>query len=107
MDDGRERHLTIDGLNVALFPAARAGSPLVLLCGEAGEVAAVCDAVRRHTGAEFSLAAESGFDWNADLSPWPGAVFAGGEAFGGGADVSLLTLTERTARGVAWLLSEK
>lgn len=108
MDDGRERHLTIGGLNVALFPAVQAGGPLVLLCGEAGEVAAVCDAVRRRTGADFSLAAISGFDWNADLSPWPAPpVFPGGEAFGGGADAYLLTLTERVLPRVVDALGER
>lgn len=108
MDDGRERHLTIDGLNVALFPAARAGSPLVLLCGEAGEAAAVHGAVRGRTCADFSLAAVSGFDWNADLSPWPAAaVFAGGGAFGGGADAFLLTLTERVLPRVVDALGER
>lgn len=108
MEGGWERQLTIGGLNVALFPAARAGSPLVLLNGEAGEAAAVCDAVRRHTGAEFSLTAVSGFDWNADLSPWAAAaVFAGGEAFGGGADAYLLTLTERVLPRVVDALGER
>ncbi len=108
MDGGLERRFTIGGLNVALFPAARAGSPLVLLNGEAGEAAAVCDAVRRHTGGDFSLAAVSGFDWNADLSPWPAPpVFAGGEAFGGGADAYLLTLTERVLPRVVDALGER
>ena len=86
------RTIQADGKRIDLYPAEGA-APLVLLIGEDGEVETLWHEVRGRTAADFSLAAVSGFDWNADLSPWPApAVFRGEPPFAGGADVWLATL---------------
>ena len=63
--------MIVEGKVVELFPPLNPGAPLVLLNGEAGEGAAVAEAVKRLTKAVFALAAVSGLHWEDDLTPWP------------------------------------
>ena len=54
----------------------------------------------------FALISISGIDWNRDLSPWPAEkAFSGGEAFSGGTDEYLITLTEVIIPAVETALS--
>ncbi|MCM1173785.1 MAG: alpha/beta hydrolase-fold protein [Blautia sp.] len=59
------------------------------------------ESVWKLTEQDFVLVSVEGIDWNRDLSPWPQEkVFAGGEAFAGGAEVYLETLTGRLVPAV-------
>ena len=82
------------GKTVDVFAAGETAAPLVVLNTFQGEGEAVYEAVQRLTGRRFTLAAISGLDWNAELSPWPAPpVFTGALPFGGEADAYLDTLT--------------
>ena len=88
--------MNIEGKRVELFPPMNPGAPLVLLNGEAGEGAAVAEALRRLTKADFALAAVSGLRWEDDLTPWPiPPVRKGGAPCGGRADTYIDLLTRR------------
>lgn len=101
------RAMRIGGREVEFFPAMTAGAPLVVLNGEAGEGAAVCEAARALTGADFALAAVSDIDWNAELTPWPAPpAFRRGEPFSGRADDYLAELTGAILPGIAKGLPE-
>lgn len=99
--------LQIAGKPVEWFPAEAPGAPLVVLCGEDNEGEAVYAAVRALTGADFSLAAIGGLDWDLELTPWPGPGIGKGRTFGGGAEAWLSTLTEVLLPELAARLPER
>ena len=85
--------LCIAGKTVELFPAENPGAPLILVNGEDGEGAALYEAVRAASDADFSLAAVSGLDWDDELTPWPAPGVFRGQSFSGHADIWLRALT--------------
>ena len=88
--------MVIEGKMVELFPSRNPGAPLVLLNGEAGEGAAVAEALRRTTKSDFALAAVSGLRWEDDLTPWPiPPIMKGAAPCAGQADAYIDLLTGR------------
>ena len=86
--------MVIEGKMVELFPSRNPGAPLVLLNGEAGEGAAVAEALRRTTKSDFALAAVSGLRWEDDLTPWPiPPIMKGAAPCAGQADAYIDLLT--------------
>ncbi len=86
--------MTIANREVNIYPAAKAGSPLVVFNAFEDEGAAVHAELMKLTTADFSFATINITDWNADLSPWAiPPVFRNDESFTGGADAYLETLT--------------
>lgn len=82
-------------MKAQLFRGENETSPLVILNTFENEGAAVFNAVRSLTDADFSLLEVSGMEWNRDLSPWEApAVFKNDAPFGGKADDYLKELTE-------------
>ena len=77
-----------------IYPATKAGSPLVVFNAFEDEDAAVHTELMKLTAADFTLATINITDWNTDLSPWAiPPVYKNDEPFTGGADVYLETLT--------------
>ncbi len=96
MHDGGGTHvekLTILNKRVDLFRGESADAPLVVLNGEDGEGAAMRDAIRSQTDADFALAAIGGLDWDLELTPWPAKGIRRGQDFGGQAGEWLSALT--------------
>ena len=88
--------MVIEGKMVELFPSRNPDAPLVLLNGEAGEGAAVAEALRRTTKSDFALAAVSGLRWEDDLTPWPiPPIMKGAAPCAGQADAYIDLLTGR------------
>ena len=86
--------MTIANKEVDIYPAHKAGSPLVIFNAFEDEGAAVHAELETLTTADFSFATINITDWNADLSPWViPPVFRNDEPFTGGADAYLETLT--------------
>ena len=76
-----------------LYPAAQAGSPLIVLCEYEGDGMPVVRALQEMGAPACSLLVTGGGEWNRDMSPWAApAVFKGGEPFTGGADGFLTVL---------------
>lgn len=72
------------------LPENKEVKQVVYLHTAAGEA----ESVWKLTNQDYALVSIEGIDWNRDLSPWPHEkVFAGGEAFAGGAADYLNTLT--------------
>jgi len=88
--------MVIEGKMVELFPSRNPGAPLVVLNGEAGEGAAVAEALRRTTKSDFALVAVSGLRWEGDLTPWPiPPIMKGAAPCAGQADAYIDLLTGR------------
>ena len=86
--------MTIANKEVNIYPATKAGSPLVVFNAFEDEGAAVHAELEKLKTADFSLATINITDWNANLSPWEiPSVYKNDEPFTGGADVYLETLT--------------
>ena len=86
--------MTIANREVNIYRATKADSPLVVFNAFEDEGAAVHTELEKLTAADFSLATINITDWNADLSPWEiPPVYKNDEAFTGGADAYLETLT--------------
>ena len=97
--------LNFEDRTVELFPSKGAGAPLVLVNTLEGESAALHEAVRAMTGADFALAAVGNIDWEADLTPWPAPSLVKGHPLrGGGADAYADRLSGRILPQVAGLL---
>lgn len=62
--------MDICGKKVDIFPSDAAGAPLVVLNTFEGEGARVRSACIGFGCPDFSLAAVSGLDWDADMTPW-------------------------------------
>ena len=100
--------MTINNREVDIFPAANAGSPLVVLNTFENEGAAVRSEAAKLTDADYSLAAVSITDWNGDLSPWAiPPLFKNDEPFTGGADAYLSVLTGEIVPAVVTELGSK
>ena len=81
------------GKTAVLYPAAQAGSPLIVLCEYEGDGEPVVRALQEMGAPACSLLVTGGGEWNRDMSPWAApAVFKGGEPFTGGADGFLTVL---------------
>ena len=86
--------MTIANREVNIYPAAKAGCPLVVFNAFENEGAAVHSELMKLTTSDFSLATINITDWNTDLSPWEiPPVYKSDEPFTGGADAYLETLT--------------
>lgn len=86
--------MTIANKEVDIYPAHKAGSPLVIFNAFEDEGAAVHAELETLTTADFSLATINITDWNTDLSPWAiPPVYKNDDPFTGGADAYLETLT--------------
>ena len=86
--------MTIANKEVDIYPAHKAGSPLVVFNAFENEGAAVHTELMKLSTVDFTLATINITDWNADLSPWViPPVFRNDEPFTGGADAYLETLT--------------
>jgi len=86
--------MTIANREVNIYPAHKAGSPLVVFNAFENEGASVHSELMKLTAADFSLATINIIDWNADLSPWAiSPVYKNDEPFTGDADAYLKTLT--------------
>ena len=86
--------MTIANKEVDIYPAHKAGSPLVIFNAFEDEGVVVHTELMKLTVADFSLATINITDWNADLSPWEiPPVYKNDEPFTGGADAYLETLT--------------
>lgn len=85
------------GKRAVLFACGAAGRPLIVLnCYSSDEGESVRSELAASGAPKCDLLAVSGLDWDRDMSPWPcPPVFAGGEAYAGGADAYLAFLTER------------
>lgn len=87
--------LNIENRTVELFPATQPGAPLVVVNTVMGEGASLWEALRE-SGADCTLAAIGGLDWEEDMTPWPApSLGKGKEMTGGGADAYLEQLTGR------------
>lgn len=95
-DDTRteaEPRIEASAPRVDVYPAHKAGSPIVYLNGFADTGAAVLEQCRQLDCPDFTLVAISGLDWNRDLSPWPcDATISDSEPFAGEAQAFLDTL---------------
>ena len=86
--------MIISNKEITIYPAHKAGSPLVVFNAFEDEGAAVHSELMKLTTADFTLATINIIDWNADLSPWAiPPVYKNDEPFTGGADAYLETLT--------------
>ena len=86
--------MTIANREVNIYPAAKPGSPLVILNAFENEGAAVHTELKKLTTTDLTLATINITDWNNDMSPWEiPPVFKNDEPFTGGADAYLETLT--------------
>ena len=86
--------MTIANREVNIYPAAKAGSPLVVFNAFEDEGVDVHSELMKRTAADFTLAAINNTDWNNDMSPWEiPPVFKNDEPFTGGADAYLEALT--------------
>ena len=86
--------MTIANKEVNIYPAHKAGSPLVVFNAFENEGLAVRSELENFTAADFTLASIKITDWNATLSPWAiPPVYKNDEPFMGGADAYLETLT--------------
>ena len=87
--------MTIANKEVDIYPAHKAGSPLVVFNAFENEGAAVHTELKKLTTTDLTLATINITDWNNDMSPWEiPPVFKNDEPFTGGADAYLETLTE-------------
>jgi len=87
--------MTIANKEVDIYPAHKAGSPLVVFNAFENEGAAVHTELKKLTTTDLTLATININDWNNDMSPWEiPPVFKNDEPFTGGADAYLETLTE-------------
>lgn len=78
-----------------LYQSGVSGAPLIVL-NSYDDGAGTVEALSEAGIPEIDLLAVSGLDWDRDMSPWPcPPVFAGGEAYAGGADAYLTLLTKR------------
>ncbi len=86
--------MTIANKEVDIYPAHKAGSPLVVFNAFENEGLAVRSELENFTAADFTLASIKITDWNSDLSPWAiPPVYKNDDPFTGGADAYLETLT--------------
>ena len=85
------------GKQALLYWCGAAARPLIVLnCYSSDEGETVLSELAAAGAPEIDLLAVSGLDWDRDMSPWPcPPVFAGGEAYAGGADAYLTLLTKR------------
>ena len=84
-----------------VFPSAAPGAPLVVLPAFEDEGEALYAACREPDCPDFTLAAVSDFDWDADLTPWPAPPLRKGDAaFAGQADAFLERLTGEILPGI-------
>ena len=89
-----ESSVEIQGKQVVLFPAQAPGAPLVLLNAFEDEGTQINTAYRAAKSPDCTLAAVSGFDWDADLTPWPAPPLRKADPpFAGRADAYLAFLT--------------
>lgn len=87
--------MTIANKEVNIYPAEKAGCPLVVFNAFEDEGTAVHTELMKRTTLDFTLATINIVDWNSDLSPWAiPPVYKNDEPFTGGADAYLETLTE-------------
>ena len=83
----------IHGRQIAVFAPDAPGGVIVYFHGDEKQAAEVWQLLPEPKPV---LAAISGVDWNADLSPWPAKhAFRGGSDFAGHADAYLTELTEQ------------
>lgn len=81
------------GWQVQVFASAAPGRPLIVLPTFSEAVAPLREALA--DAPDFTLVTLTGFDWEADLSPWPAPPLGKNSApFGGRADTALAFLTE-------------
>lgn len=67
----------LDGRRIAIYRAQMQGSPVVYLnVYQQDEADEVFDALQRTGAPDLTLVVASGFDWNADMTPWPTAPVA-------------------------------
>ena len=86
--------MTIANKEVDIYPAHKAGSPLVVFNAFENEGAAVHTELKKLTTTDLTLATINITDWNNDLSPWAiPPVYKNDDPFTGGADAYLETLT--------------
>lgn len=86
--------MIIANREVNIYPARKAGSPLVVFNAFEDEGTAVHTELKKLTATDLTLATINITDWNADLSPWEiPPVYKKDEPFTGGADAYLETLT--------------
>lgn len=58
------------GKEAALYHAAEAGSPLIILNNYAGDGRTVMEAAGKPDGKDFNLLCIGGLNWNHDMTPW-------------------------------------
>ncbi len=87
--------LFIKKKTVEIFPGEQPDSPVVFLNTFAGEGQKIACLLQK-AGVDLSLAAISGLDWNANLSPWTASPLSSRDPpFAGGAADHLALLTEK------------
>ncbi len=84
----------LQGKEAVLFPGGTPGAPLVVLNAFEDEGEPLYAACRELECPDFTLAAVSAFDWDADLTPWPAPPLRKADPpFAGRADAYLARLT--------------